>query len=63
MSQYIYLLNIGIKLIFKMLYIIKEYTDPYLNFIKEDPVRPNISSDQRIGQNKDIFLLKMNQMV
>jgi hypothetical protein len=40
-----------------MLHIIKDLTDPYSKYLKDDPVRPNISIDWRFGNNKQIFSL------
>lgn len=41
-----------------MLYLIKTITDNYLKFLKEDPVRPHIPHIDRIGDNKDIFVMR-----
>lgn len=41
-----------------MLYLIQNDSDKYLNFISHDPVRPAIPVLQRIGSNKDIFVLR-----
>jgi len=41
-----------------MLYLIQDNSDKYLNFISHDPVRPAIPVLQRIGSNKDIFVLR-----
>lgn len=41
-----------------MLYLIKDLSDRFLNLLKEDPVRPNIPIERRIGQNRDIFVLQ-----
>lgn len=41
-----------------MLHLIKSNTDQFFSFLKQDPVRPNIPHDFRIGKNKDIFVLK-----
>lgn len=41
-----------------MLYLIKNTTDIYFKFLSEDPVRPNIPVIDRIGDNKDIFVMR-----
>ena len=41
-----------------MLHLIKEITDSFFNLISEDPVRPNIPHVDRVGSNKDIFVLR-----
>lgn len=41
-----------------MLYLIQDNSDKYLNFISQDPVRPTIPVLQRIGSNKDVFVLR-----
>ena len=40
-----------------MLHLIQDITDNYLKFINDDPVRPNIPVIERVGNNKDIFIL------
>jgi hypothetical protein len=41
-----------------MLHLIKSATDQFFDCLKHDPVRPNIPHDFRIGDNRDIFVLK-----
>ena len=41
-----------------MLYLIKDFADQFFSFLSEDPVRPSIPVEKRIGTNKDIFVLK-----
>ena len=41
-----------------MLHLIKSLTDSFINFLSEDPVRPNIPYVDRVGDNKDIFVLR-----
>ncbi len=41
-----------------MLYLIKSLTDSFMSFLSEDPVRPNIPHIDRVGDNKDIFVLR-----
>ena len=44
--------------IYSMIHIIKTITDKFLNLIEDDPVRPNIPRESRVGDNKDIFVLR-----
>ncbi len=39
-----------------MLHLIKDIADNFFNFISQDPVRPHIPQDSRIGENRDIFV-------
>lgn len=41
-----------------MLYIIKDITDQFLKLVREDPIRPHIPQEQRIGKNRAIYLDK-----
>jgi hypothetical protein len=41
-----------------MLHLIKVLTDQFFEFLKDDPVRPHIPHVNRVGNNKDIFVLK-----
>ena len=41
-----------------MLYLIKSFTDSVMNMLSEDPVRPHIPHVDRVGDNKDIFVLR-----
>ena len=41
-----------------MIHLIKDIADSFLSLIKDDPVRPNIPKESRVGDNKDIFVLK-----
>ena len=41
-----------------MLHLIKSISDSFFNLISEDPVRPNIPHMDRVGSNKDIFVLR-----
>jgi hypothetical protein len=41
-----------------MLHLIKSLTDSFISFLSEDPVRPNIPHVDRVGDNKDIFVLR-----
>ena len=41
-----------------MLYLIKDITDSFFNFLNEDPVRPSIPTTQRLGENRDVFVMR-----
>ena len=41
-----------------MLHLIKTIADTYFKFLHEDPVRPHIPHIDRIGDNKDIFVMR-----
>lgn len=43
---------------FDMFYRIQSIEDIFVKYIADDPVRPNISYSNRIGQFKDVFLLE-----
>ena len=40
-----------------MLHLIRDYADRFWSFLLEDPVRPQIPTEQRVGTNRDIFVL------
>jgi hypothetical protein len=40
-----------------MLHLIKSSTDTFFNLVQQDPVRPTIPYIERVGDNKDIFVL------
>jgi hypothetical protein len=40
-----------------MIHLITSNTDKFFNFLNEDPVRPTIPKDKRIGDNRTIFSL------
>jgi len=44
-----------------MLYLITSDQDQYFSRLKEDPVRPTIDHTKRIGNNRDIFVLRNEQ--
>lgn len=44
-----------------MLYVIKSLSDPFLAYIKDDPVRPEIPIDFRVSKDNEVFVLKHNQ--
>jgi hypothetical protein len=41
-----------------LLHLINDFTDKFFSFLLEDPVRPNIPQVDRIGNNKDIFVMR-----
>lgn len=41
-----------------MLHLIKELSDQFFSFLAEDPVRANIPQETRIGDNRDVFVLR-----
>tara|TARA_R110000868_G_scaffold388609_1_gene657610 strand:- start:1166 stop:1603 length:438 start_codon:yes stop_codon:yes gene_type:complete len=41
-----------------MLHLIKSLTDTFFNLLSEDPVRPHIPHTERLGKNKDVFVLR-----
>lgn len=46
-----------------MLHLIRDYADRFWNFLLEDPVRPQIPTEQRVGVNRDIFVLHNDDRV
>jgi hypothetical protein len=46
-----------------MLHLIKDIADSFFNFITQDPVRPSIPFAQRVGPNRDVFVLKDEEQV
>lgn len=46
-----------------MLHLIRNLSDRFFNLLNEDPVRPHIPHEQRIGKNKDIFVLEERDSV
>jgi len=41
-----------------MLHLIKSITDTFVDLLKQDPVRPHIPHDLRVGANRDIFVAR-----
>ena len=41
-----------------MLHLIVTLGDKFLDFLSQDPVRPHIPAEQRVGDNRDIFVLR-----
>lgn len=46
-----------------MLHLIKDLADDLINFLIDDPVRPEIPKDVRVGKNKDIFVSKESDKI
>jgi len=46
-----------------MLHLIRDIADYFFPFLKEDPVRPQIPTERRVGTNRDIFVLHQDQKV
>jgi len=45
-----------------MLHLIKDIADNFFSFIKDDPVRPHIPEQQRVGSNRDVFVFQDNSV-
>lgn len=41
-----------------MLVVVTALEHPYLNLIKDDPVRPEIRPEERVGANREVFVLE-----
>lgn len=41
-----------------MLVVVTALEHPYLNLIKDDPVRPEIRPEDRVGANREVFVLE-----
>ena len=41
-----------------MLHIIRDLSDNFLNLIKDDPVRPELTAEFRVNENSEIYVLK-----
>lgn len=46
-----------------MLYLIKDIADNFFNFLNQDPVRPTIPYEKRVGHNRDVFVLRDEEKV
>lgn len=46
-----------------MLYVIPDFNDPLVKYLKDDPVRPHIPVEERIGPNRYVFVLQDDQQV
>lgn len=44
-----------------MLYIINSLSDPLLQYLKDDPVRPEIPAEFRVSESSEIFVLMKNE--
>jgi hypothetical protein len=51
------MISTHIKERIKMLSFITNLTDPLLDYIKDDPVRPELSKEFRVGKNKFVSAL------
>lgn len=43
-----------------MLVVVNSLEHPYLNLIKDDPVRPEIRPEDRVGSNREVLVLEEN---
>jgi hypothetical protein len=43
-----------------MLHLIKDLTDPLVDYLLQDPVRPELSPEFRVAENREAFALKDN---
>ena len=46
-----------------MLHLIKDIADSFFNLLTQDPVRPTIPFEKRVGSNRDVFILKEEDQV
>jgi hypothetical protein len=46
-----------------MLHLIRDIADQFFALLKDDPVRPTIPTEQRVGSNRDIFVLREQDQV
>ena len=46
-----------------MLHLIKDIADSFLNLLSQDPVRPTIPYEKRVGPNRDVFVLREEDQV
>lgn len=46
-----------------MLYRLQDTSDKYIDHLKQDPIRPNIPLESRLGANRDIFILLDDRQV
>ena len=47
-----------INKITRMLHLIQNLSDKFVDFLSQDPVRPHIPRTERVGTNKDIFVTR-----
>lgn len=46
-----------------MLHLIKDLTDPLVDYLLQDPVRPELPPEFRVAENREVFALKDNDKV
>jgi hypothetical protein len=46
-----------------MLHLIKDIADSFFNLLSQDPVRPTIPYEKRVGTNRDVFVLREEDQV
>ena len=46
-----------------MLHLIKDIADSFFNLLSQDPVRPTIPYEKRVGPNRDVFVLREEDQV
>lgn len=46
-----------------MIYTIRDLTDPFASYLKDDPVRPHIPHEERFGANKQVLALTEDNSV
>ncbi len=46
-----------------MLHLIKDIADRFFSFLSQDPVRPTIPYEMRVGTNRDVFVLRDEDQV
>lgn len=46
-----------------MLHLIKDMADSFFGFLSQDPVRPTIPHEKRVGPNRDVFVLRASDQV
>ena len=46
-----------------MLHLIKDLTDPLIDYLLQDPVRPELSPEFRVAENREVFALKDDDKV
>lgn len=46
-----------------MLHLIKDIADSFFNLLSQDPVRPTIPHELRVGPNRDVFVLREEDQV
>jgi hypothetical protein len=46
-----------------VLHLIKDIADGFFSFLSQDPVRPTIPFEMRVGPNRDVFVLREEDQV